>query len=61
MGILFLLKEHGDMEFEELANIMGSSSEPIELMARLNRLENEGLIMTYKNGQDVTIYTRIVV
>lgn len=59
MNILWLLKEHGDLDFEELADIMGSSTEPIELMSRLNKLEEEGKIRFYKNDDNITVYSLV--
>lgn len=57
MNILFLLKEHGDLTFEELADIIGSGADAIDLQCKLNSLKEEGTITSYQNDNDITVYT----
>jgi hypothetical protein len=59
MSILFLLREHGDLTFEEMFDIMGSSTDEIELMSRLSKLEEAGRIKSYMNDDDLTTYSII--
>lgn len=56
MSILFLLKEHGELTFEQLEDIMGSSIDTVDLMTRLNVLESEGLIKSYISDSELITY-----
>lgn len=57
MSILQLLKEHGDMTFEEIADIIGSGMDYIDLEMKLQRLAEQGKVFVYKNEDDVRVYS----
>jgi hypothetical protein len=56
MNILWLLKEHGELSFDEIADIMGSSVDYIDLESRLHTLKENNKIDSYLNYQDVQVY-----
>lgn len=57
ISILFLLAEHGDLTFEELADIIGSGADTIELQCLLDKLKEQKKIVSYKNDNDLNVYT----
>lgn len=57
MNVLFLLKEHGDLTFEELADTMGAGTDYIDLQVHLTKLEEEGRIRSYTNESDRKLYS----
>lgn len=57
MNILFLLKEHGEMNFEELADIIGSGMDYIDLEMKLQRLAEEGKITVRMGEQDIRLFS----
>lgn len=59
MSILFLLKEHGSLTFDECFDITGSAFDEVELMTRLKKLEEAGKIKSFTNKDDLKTYCLI--
>lgn len=59
MSILWLLKEHSKLTFEELADFSGAD-DYIELQTHLKQLEEKGLITKNTSIEDLTTYQRAV-
>lgn len=57
MNVLYLLKEHGEMNFEELADIIGSGMDYIDLEMKLQRLAEEGKIKVRIGDEDVRLFS----
>lgn len=57
MSILFILKEHGSLTFEELEDIMGSSVEPNGLQIRLSDLLALDKIKSVNNQEGIITFS----